>query len=92
MDLSKELQASIYSVKFSHQDQSLLLGFLINFSSTEQENLLVLAQADEYFWVKLLVRLNMLKSELAHGSTDIIEKELVDALATVRQIDHLVTV
>ena len=83
--LYEETKAVIAETHLSHQDKDLLLAFLHYFSADEQSALRELATSDPYFWVKLLVRINILKIELAHGATELLRRELLDAAKVLSQ-------
>jgi hypothetical protein len=83
-----EIEQSIAVTPLGHEHQTLLLGFLRQFSSTEQQDLLALAGVDKNFWTKLAVRVLMVQHELTNGSTEVIEKECVDATRVLKHALH----
>lgn len=79
-------RASLDSAQLTLPDHSLLVGFLAHFSETEQQAFVDIAATDPYFWTKLLVRMAMVKQELAQGASDVIAKQMEEAIKTLQNV------
>lgn len=69
-----------------HHDESLLYSFLSNFSDEEQKAVLELSQYDKYFWIKLVVRVQIVNEELANDSVAFIQGEFKKAALEVEKL------
>lgn len=77
-------EQSIRETNLPHQDRTLLLSFLNHFSATEQKTLLDIETLDSHLWIKLLIRMKIIKEELNQGAKEVIMHQLIEASEALR--------